>query len=77
MPAFSMSAWCSGANFSQNVDTSQFGQGKVPLTIDENDAAQLPNSATTNIQIDNSQPTVTFSGPTDVPSTAGPSIWPS
>ena len=43
----------------------------MPLTLGARDAAGFPVSYTKTIYIDNSQPTVSLSGPTDAPSTAG------
>ncbi len=43
----------------------------MPLTISGLDAAGVPVNYTKTIHIDNQQPTVALSGPTDAPSTAG------
>ena len=43
----------------------------MPLTLGAWDAAGVPVNYTKTIYIDNSQPTVSLSGPTDAPSTAG------
>jgi hypothetical protein len=67
------SVWhqCSAAGISQTIHTWQDGQGAMPLTLGAWDAAGIPVNYTKTIYIDNSQPTVTMSGPTDAPSTAG------
>lgn len=67
------SVWhqCNAPAIDQTVHTSQYGQGLMPLTLSGWDAAGIPVSYTRTIYVDNSQPTVTMSGPTDEPSTAG------
>ena len=62
---------CSAPPISQTVDTSRYGQGAVPLTLSAGDAAGVPASLTKTVYIDNQQPAVSLSGPTDAPSTAG------
>jgi hypothetical protein len=65
---------CAGASFSQTVHTWDFGQGAVRLTIRGTDAAAVATpdpGYTKTVYIDNSQPTVSLSGPADAPSTAG------
>ena len=68
-----LSSWhqCAAAPISQLVDTTRYGQGAVPLTLSAGDAAGVPASMIKTIYIDNAQPTVSISGPTDAPSTAG------
>ncbi|MGI8557858.1 MAG: hypothetical protein ACR2ND_06065 [Solirubrobacteraceae bacterium] len=68
-----VSSWhqCAAPPISQPVDTSRYGQGAVPLTLGAGDAAGVPASLTKTVYIDNQQPTVALSGPTDAPSTAG------
>ena len=63
---------CSAPAISQTIRTSQYGQGRIPLTLSGWDAAGLrtPNYTRT-LFIDNSQPTVSLSGPTNAASTAG------
>ena len=66
---------CSAPAVVQSLQTGDYGQGGVPLTIHGADAAGVstPDSVyTKTVNIDNTQPTVSFSGPTDAPSTAGP-----
>ncbi|MBV9049286.1 MAG: hypothetical protein JOY58_13510 [Solirubrobacterales bacterium] len=68
-----VSLWheCSAPAISQTIHTWQYGNGAMPLTLSGWDAAGLPAIYTRTINIDNSQPTVSLSGPTDAPSTAG------
>ncbi len=67
------SVWhqCDAPSISQTIHTWQYGGGAMPLTLSAWDAAGEPVDYTRTIYIDNSQPTVSLSGPTDVPSTAG------
>jgi len=72
------SAWhqcdASGAGgLNATVHTAQFANGGHQLTAQAVDAAGLTASAdnATTINIDNQAPTVTLTGPTDAPSTAG------
>ena len=72
----SPSVWhqCSSPAIDQTVHTWQYGQGGLPLTLRASDAAGITTSDasyTKTIYVDNSQPTVTLSGPSDAPSTAG------
>jgi hypothetical protein len=71
-----VSTWhqCAAPAIDQSVDTSQYGQGPLPLTLSASDAAGVPASTTKTVNVDNQQPTVTLSGPTDAPSTAGTQI---
>ena len=67
------SVWhqCSSPAISQTIHTWQYGNGAMPLTLAAWDAAGLSAGYAKTIDIDNSQPTVALSGPTDAPSTAG------
>ena len=67
------SVWhqCSAPGISQTIHTWQYGEGSMPLTLSALDAAGVPVSYTKTIYVDNSQPSVAMSGPTDAPSTAG------
>jgi hypothetical protein len=67
------SVWhqCSAPAVSQAIHTWQDGEGAMPLTISGWDAAGIPVSYTKTIYVDNTQPTVSLSGPADAPSTAG------
>ena len=62
---------CSAPAISQTIHTVDYGQGSMPLTISGLDAAGVPVNYTKTIRIDNQQPSVTLSGPSDAPSTAG------
>ena len=62
---------CNAPAISQTLHTIVYGQGSMPLTISGLDAAGVPVNYTKTIHIDNQQPTVALSGPTDAPSTAG------
>jgi hypothetical protein len=68
-----VSSWhqCATLPINQPVETSRYGQGAVPLTLGTGDAAGVPASLTKTVYIDNQQPVVALSGPTDAPSTAG------
>jgi hypothetical protein len=68
-----VSTWhqCATGPIDQAVDTSKYGQGAIPLTLSASDAAGIPASTTKTVYVDNQQPTVTLSGPTDAASTAG------
>jgi hypothetical protein len=62
---------CSSPAVDQNVNTAQYGQGALPLTISALDSAQVPVSYSKTVDVDNQTPTISLSGPTDEPSTAG------
>jgi len=68
-----VSTWhqCAAPPISQPVDTTRYGQGAVLLTLSAADAADVPASLTKTEYVDNQQPSVSFSGPSDAPSTAG------
>ncbi len=68
-----VSTWhqCNAPAISQTIHTIDYGQGSMPLTISGLDAAGVPVNYTKMIRIDNQEPTVTLSGPSDAPSTAG------
>jgi hypothetical protein len=67
------SVWhqCAAPPVSDSIQTGDYGQGAVPLTIQGTDAAGVTAPYTKTLYIDNSQPTVSFAGPSDAPSTAG------
>lgn len=67
------SVWhqCSAPAVSDTIQTGNYGQGPVWLTIRGTDAAGVSAGYSKIIRIDNAQPVVSLSGPTDVPSTAG------
>ena len=62
---------CRAPWINQTVNTNDYPQGGVPLTMSANDAAGVPASTSRTVSIDNQAPTVELSGPSDVPSTAG------
>lgn len=62
---------CSSPAVDQNVNTAQYGQGVLQLTISALDSAQVPVSYSKTVDVDNQTPTISLSGPTDAPSTAG------
>ena len=62
---------CAAPALSDAVDTSQFGDGPAKLVLGASDAAQESAFLTKTIDIDNEQPSISLSGPTDAPSTAG------
>jgi hypothetical protein len=62
---------CSAPALSTNINTASYGQGAMPLYIAGYDAAGETASDTRTIYVDNSTPTLSLSGPTDAPSTAG------
>jgi hypothetical protein len=66
-------AWhqCSAAAVNDPVNTAGYPDGADRLQIGGTDAAAVPASVTETVYIDNQQPMVTLSGPTDVPSSAG------
>jgi len=68
-----VSTWhqCGAPPINQQVDTSRYGQGALTLALNASDAAAVPASISKTVNIDNSTPTVTLSGPVDAPSTAG------
>jgi hypothetical protein len=67
------SVWhqCSAPGVDQSVNTTQYGQGTVPLTLNATDAANVPVTYSRTVNVDNQAPTISLSGPTDAPSTAG------
>ena len=67
------SVWhqCNAPAVDQPIQTGNYGQGTIPLTIAATDAAGVPTSVTENIHVDNSTPTIAVSGPQDAPVTAG------
>jgi hypothetical protein len=62
---------CSAPGVDQPVNTGQYGQGAVPLTLSATDAAGEPASDTRTLDVDNQAPTISLSGPTDAASTDG------
>jgi hypothetical protein len=62
---------CAAAGIADPVDTADYAQGAQTLQIGGEDAAGVPASLSKTVDVDNQPPTVTLSGPTDAPSTAG------
>jgi hypothetical protein len=69
------STWhqCAGASASPTIQTADFGQGPMPLTIEGCDAAGACTGTgyTKTIYVDNSHPWVSLASPGDAPATAG------
>ncbi len=68
-----VSVWhqCSAPAVDERVDTAQYGNGALPLAIGAVDAAGEPVFRQKTVDVDNVTPTISLSGPTDAPSTAG------
>jgi hypothetical protein len=62
---------CSAPAVLQTIHTAQFANGARRLTLGAWDAAGLTVSYAETLHIDNSVPTVSLTGPTNAPSTAG------
>jgi hypothetical protein len=62
---------CQSPTFDENVNTAQYGDGVLPLTISAVDAVGYNASHTELVRVDNQTPTISLSGPTDAPSTSG------
>ncbi|MFL5822055.1 MAG: hypothetical protein ACJ764_01280, partial [Solirubrobacteraceae bacterium] len=62
---------CDAPPVDQAVDTAQYGQGALPLTITTIDGAGASVSRTRTIHVDNQRPTVSLSGPRDASSSEG------
>jgi hypothetical protein len=62
---------CGAPPVSDTINTAAYGQGAMPLYIAGYDAAGEIAQYSTTILVDNSTPTLSLSGPTDAPSTAG------
>ncbi|MGA9859684.1 MAG: hypothetical protein WBQ18_17600 [Solirubrobacteraceae bacterium] len=63
---------CAAAAVNDPVYTSAYPQGTDTLQLGGVDAAGLSPTLTKQLEIDNQQPTVSLSGPSQAPSTAGP-----
>jgi hypothetical protein len=68
-----LSVWhqCSAAPIDIPVNTIGFGQGALQLALSADDAAAQHAATSETVYVDNQQPTLSLSGPTDAPSTAG------
>ncbi len=62
---------CAAPAVDQTIQTGDYGQGALPLTISATDAAGVPTSDTKTVYVDNSSPSITIAGPQDAPTTAG------
>lgn len=62
---------CNAGAVDQPVDTSQYGQGVLPLTLTTMDAAGESVTYTRTVQVDNQAPTISLSGPSGASTTAG------
>ena len=62
---------CSAPAVSTTINTAAYGQGPMPLVISGSDAAGNVGSVSKTVDVDNSVPTLSLSGPADAPSTAG------
>src|SRR5581483_11299574 len=66
-------AWqqCPNNPYLQTINTAEYGAGPLPLTLKATNAADVSNTYTKTVYVDNQPPTVNLSGPQDAPSTAG------
>jgi hypothetical protein len=62
---------CSAPPVSSTIDVDKYGQGALTLSLVATDAAGNNAAALEPIDVDSSTPTLTLSGATDAPSTAG------
>ncbi len=62
---------CAAPPVDEFLDTAQFGQGSLSLTLRGTDAAGLTVTADRTIHVDNQRPTIALAGPTEAASTAG------
>jgi hypothetical protein len=62
---------CSVPAVSTTIKTASYGQGPVPLVLVGRDAAGNVGSVSKTVNVDNSVPSLSLSGPADAPSTAG------
>ena len=62
---------CHVPAFGQSVDTSRYPNGALPLGIQAENAAGVWASALKTLAVDNQPPTLSLSGPSDAPDTAG------
>ena len=72
-PTRNLATWhqCSAPAVSTTINTAAYSQGPVPLVISATDAAGNIAEDSKTINVDNSVPTLSLSGPIDAPSTAG------
>jgi hypothetical protein len=62
---------CAAAPITDPIDTTGYPQGATTLRIAGSDAAGVSASQAKTVYVDNQQPTISLTGPTDAPSTAG------
>jgi hypothetical protein len=62
---------CSAPPVQQTIDTTQYGNGVLPLLLGAQDAAGLSAGASSTVSVDNQPVGLSLSGPTDAPATAG------
>src|SRR6202011_6131474 len=62
---------CPDQTWPISIDTANYGEGAMPVALSARNAAGVSSSLSTTVYIDNVQPTIALSGPTDAPSTAG------
>ena len=62
---------CAAPAVSKTIDLDRYGQGPVALTLEATDAAGNSGAVTKTVDVDPTSPTLTLSGPSDAPSTAG------
>jgi hypothetical protein len=62
---------CATPGINQTVNTGRYGNGAMPLVLAASDASFVPASLSKTVYVDNAQPSVSVSGPSDAPSTAG------
>lgn len=62
---------CAAPAVSRAIDLDRYGHGPLALTLEAADAGGNSGSVTKTVNVDPTSPTLTLSGPTDAPSTAG------
>ena len=62
---------CAAPRVSESIELDKYGQGPLLLVLSAADAAQNTASVSKTVYVDNEQPTVALTGPSDAPSTAG------
>ena len=62
---------CSAPALSTTINTANYGSGAMPLQLAGTTPRARRRAITKTVEVDNSTPTLSLSGPTDAPSTAG------
>ncbi|MGZ4304231.1 MAG: hypothetical protein ACXVEW_02915 [Solirubrobacteraceae bacterium] len=62
---------CAAPTVQQTINTASYGNGAVPLSLSAADAAGLSASVASTVYLDNEPVSVSLSGPTDAPVSAG------